>query len=241
MKVVGKLGIRRALPRNVIVLLGGPGAGKGTQAEGISGWLRIPHISSGQLLRSEVAAGTPLGLRAKAIIDAGGMVGDDLVDELILKRIRNEDCSNGFVLDGYPRNVGQAVRFEGTLPMWDRQIVIDLTTDLGKMIGRLTHRRTCQACGAIYHLITSPAKRPEVSDQCNETLMQRSDDHEDVIRERFKAYEAMSERLTKLYKRMGIYHVVDGMRPADEVASEIWQLLEYEIIEVPLAGRVAAD
>jgi adenylate kinase len=174
-------------------------------------------------------------------IDAGGLVGDDLVDELILKRIRNEDCINGFILDGYPRNTRQAVTLEGNLPMWDRHIVLDLLIDLPKTIARLAYRRTCRPCGAIYHSITSTPKRHGVCDYCNETLIQRSDDHEDVIRERFKAYQAMDERLTKLYKRMGVYHAVDGMRHADEIAADIRQLLEQELIGVPLAARMAAD
>ena len=117
MKVVENSRIQRALRRNVIILLGGPGAGKGTQAEAISDWLKVPHISSGQLLRSEVAAATPLGLQAKRVIDAGGFVGDDLVNQLIMKRIRVQDCTSGFILDGYPRNVGQAVTLEGNLPI----------------------------------------------------------------------------------------------------------------------------
>jgi adenylate kinase len=241
MKVVERLRVQSSLGRNVIILLGGPGAGKGTQAEAISQWLKIPHISSGQLLRSEVTAATSLGLRAKAVIDAGGFVGDGVVEELILKRIRKPDCSTGFILDGYPRNVSQAVTLEGHLPMWDRHIVIDLVTDLEKLISRLTYRRTCEACGAIYHSITAPPDRPGVCDHCNEYLIQRSDDHEDVIRERFKAYQATSERLTRLYKRMGVYHAIDGMRPADEVSSDIQLLLKNEIVESPWAGRVAAD
>jgi adenylate kinase len=241
MKVVENSRIQRALRRNVIILLGGPGAGKGTQAEAISDWLKVPHISSGQLLRSEVAAATPLGLQAKRVIDAGGFVGDDLVNQLIMKRIRVQDCTSGFILDGYPRNVGQAVTLEGNLPIWDRHFVIDLFIDLEEMVARLTNRRTCKACGAIYHSITSPPKRPGVCDHCSQSLVQRSDDHEDVIRERFKAYHAMTERLRRLYKLMGVYHAVDGLRPADEVSSDIRQVLEHEIFELPSAGRVAAD
>ena len=227
--------------RNVIILLGGPGAGKGTQAEAIRQWLKVPHISSGHLLRSEVAAATPLGLRVKAIVDAGGLVGDGVVNELILERIRNQDCSSGFILEGYPRNVGQAVALEGNLPMWDRQIVIDLLTDLEEMVARLKHRRTCKACGAVYHSVAAPPDRPGVCDNCGESLIQRSDDNEDVIRERFKVYRAMNDRLRKLYTRMGVYHAIDGMRPEEEVARDIRELLEREIFELPKTGRIAAD
>jgi len=227
--------------RNVIIILGGPGAGKGTQAEAIREWLNVPHISSGDLLRSEIIAATPLGLQVKAIVDGGGLAGDDIVNELILERIRNQDCSSGFVLEGYPRNVGQAVTLEGNLPMGDRQIVIDLLTDPEKMVARLKYRRTCKACGAIYHSIAAPPDRPGVCDYCNEALVQRSDDHEDVIRERFKVYRAVNDRLRKLYTRMGVYHAIDGMRSKDQVTYDIRRLLENEIFESSIAGKTAAD
>ena len=227
--------------RNVIIILGGPGAGKGTQAEAIREWLNVPHISSGDLLRSEIIAATPLGLQVKAIVDGGGLAGDDIVNELILERIRNQDCSSGFVLEGYPRNVGQAVTLEGNLPMGDRQIVIDLLTDPEKMVARLKYRRTCKACGAIYHSIAAPPDRPGVCDYCNEALVQRSDDHEDVIRERFKVYRAVNDRLRKLYTRMGVYHAIDGMRSKDQVTYNIRRLLENEIFESSIAGKTAAD
>lgn len=229
------------IPRNIIILLGGPGAGKGTQAQRISDWLGIPHISSGQLLRTEVAAATPLGLKAKSIMDAGSLVGDDIINELILQRIRKPDCSTGFVLDGYPRHVGQAVTLEASLPLHDRQIVIDILTDLEKMIPRLTNRRTCGECGAIYHLIASPPKAAGKCDQCGAKLIQRSDDHEEVIRERFKAYHEMTETLTFLYQRMGVYHGIDGMRLPDDVGRDIRKVLEHELAARPSAGRVAAD
>jgi len=227
--------------RNVIIILGGPGAGKGTQAEAIREWLNVPHISSGDLLRSEIIAATPLGLQVKAIVDGGGLAGDDIVNELILERIRNQDCSSGFVLEGYPRNVGQAVTLEGNLPMGDRQIVIDLLTDPEKMVARLKYRRTCKACGAIYHSIAAPPDRPGVCDYCNEALVERSDDHEDVIRERFKVYRAVNDRLRKLYTRMGVYHAIDGMRSKDQVTYNIRRLLENEIFESSIAGKTAAD
>jgi adenylate kinase len=241
MKVFEKSRIQSSPGRNVIILLGGPGAGKGTQAEAIHEWLKVPHISSGHLLRSEVAAASPLGLRVKAIVDAGGLVGDGIVEELIMKRIRNQDCSSGFILEGYPRNAGQAVALEGNLPMKDRHIVIDLLTDLEKMVTRLKDRLTCKACGAVYHSVAAPPDRPGVCDYCGESLIQRSDDDEDVIRERFKVYRATNERLRKLYTRMGVYHAVDGMRPEEEVARDIRQLLEREIFESTMTGKVAAD
>ena len=227
------------LGRNAIILLGGPGAGKGTQAEAIAAWLKLPHISTGQLLRAEVAAHSPLGLRAKAAMDAGGLVGDDIVDELVEQRIGREDCTNGFIFDGYPRNVGQAVTLECALTTDDRQIVIDISVELEKMIPRLSGRRTCKSCGAIYHMLASPPPRAGFC-HCGDLLMQRSDDREEVTRERFKAYHAVTEPLTKFYQRMGIYHRVDGMRPADRVSKDIRQLLEEKIWWRPPAEHAVA-
>jgi adenylate kinase len=225
--------------RNVIILLGGPGAGKGTQAQAITGWLRIPHISTGELLRSEIVAGTGLGLRARAVMETGALVGDDLVNELVASRVSKEDCNTGFVLDGYPRSVRQAVALESSLPLKDRQIVIDIAIDLEKIVPRLTARRTCAACRKIYHLTTAPPLRPGVCDRCNARLIQRFDDREDVIRERFKAYTGCTRPLTGFYRRMGIYHQVDGMGSAAQVAQDIRSVLEREIRIAARANSIA--
>jgi adenylate kinase len=232
-------GGRETKARNVIILLGGPGAGKGTQAEGITRWLGFPHISTGQLLRSQVAVGTALGLRAKAIMETGGLVGDDLVNEIVAERIRKEDCEAGFILDGYPRNVRQAIAFEGSLPLSARQTVIDIAIDPEKLIPRLTQRRTCRSCGAIYHLITSLPKRGGFCDECGDALIQRADDREEVIRERFRVYVDRTQELTRFYRRMRIYHQVDGTRPREQVAGDIRELLEQEVWKFPPAASFA--
>ncbi len=217
--------------RNVVILLGGPGAGKGTQAEAIMDWHKIPHISTGQLLRAELAAQSPLGLRARAALEAGGLAGDEIVDELVQQRIAREDCTNGFILDGYPRNIGQAFTLECALTAGDRQIAIDIAVDLEKMIPRLSGRRTCKTCGAIYHLVTSPPQRDGFCN-CGDLLIQRSDDHEQVIRERFKAYQTATAPLTCFFDNLGIYHRVDGMRPAAGIAQDIRQLVEQKCMSV---------
>ena len=227
--------------RNIIILLGGPGAGKGTQAKRISDWLRIPHISSGQLLRFEVDNRSALGLRAKALIDAGKLVDDDIVTQMILQRIHKPDCGTGFILDGYPRHVRQTVTLETSLPLTDRQIVIDIVTDIEKTICRLTNRRTCAACGAIYHLLDAPPRRTGVCNDCGNVLIQRTDDQENVIRQRFNAYRELAEPLTSLYRSLGVYHAIDGMRPADDVAHDIRQLLERDLTGSPSTNGVAAD
>jgi adenylate kinase len=225
--------------RNIIILLGGPGAGKGTQAEELSRWLGMPHISTGQLLRLQAGDGTALGLRAKAIMEAGGLVADDVVNEIVAERIRQKDCEAGFILDGYPRNVRQAIAFEGSLPMHDRQTVIEIAIDLEKIMPRLTERRTCRACGAIYHLTASRPKHYGVCDHCGDRLIQRSDDREDVIRERFKAYLNWTQELTRFYRRMGVFFQVNGMRPPDRVAEDIRQVLEEKIWSHPQAASFA--
>ena len=216
-------------PRNVVILLGGPGAGKGTQAAAITSWFRIPHISSGQLLRSEVAAGTELGLRAKAIMDAGALVGDDIVNELIAWRISQKDCTSGFILDGYPRDIDQAFTLKRILLEDDRPIVIDIDIDLERVISRLTGRRTCKSCNDVYHTVTSPPRRAGFCDHCASVLVQRSDDREDVIRERFETYRALTKPLTDFYHHWAVYHRVDGMQPQNVVAGTIRRLLEKEI------------
>ena len=211
-----------------MILLGGPGAGKGTQADSISGWLRIPHISTGQLLRSEVAVGSELGLRAKVFVDAGSLVPDETVNELVAQRISKEDCTRGFVLDGYPRDVGQTVTLQRGLRSEDRLIVIDIDIEFEKVIPRVTGRRTCKSCGAIYHTITSPPVRSGFCNDCGEVLMQRSDDREDVLRERFNTYRHVTKPLTDFYQQAGDYHRIDGMQTPDRVARDIRQLLERE-------------
>ena len=217
------------MKRNIVILLGGPGAGKGTQAVRIKDRFGLRHISTGQLLRSEVAAETQLGLCAKCVMEAGGLVGDEIVNELLTRRISQEDCSNGFVLDGYPRDIRQAVAFKDALLTDDRLIVIDIDIDLERVIPRLTGRRTCTSCNVVYHAVTSPPRQPGFCDLCGNTLAQRSDDREDVIRARFDVYCAATKPLTELYEHWGVYRKIDGMQHPDAVARDIEQLLGREI------------
>jgi adenylate kinase len=228
-------------PRNVVILLGGPGAGKGTQAAAIADWFRIPHISTGQLLRSEAASNTELGLCAKAIMDAGALVGDDLVNELIARRISQKDCTSGFILDGYPRDIDQALNLKRTLSEADRLIVIDIAVSLEKVIPRLTGRRTCKSCNDVYHTVTSPPRRAGLCDHCGSVLVQRSDDREDVIRERFETYRVLTKPLTDLYQQWGVYNQVDGMQPRDVVAGAVRRLLDKEVLQISLSEDESTD
>ena len=222
-----------------MILLGGPGAGKGTQAELIASWLGIPHISTGQLLREEALAGSVLGLKAKATMDAGGLVSAGIVNELVERRIDEGDCAPGFILDGYPRDLGQAVKFNQLLGTSDRLIVIDINADLERVLPRLTGRRTCRSCNSIYHLLTSPPRRDGFCDVCDTALMQRSDDREDVIRQRFEIYQRLAGPLQKLYRRQGVYHQIDGLPPRDRVKRNIRRLLARLIQPSPVVLGVA--
>jgi len=225
-----KIIVRTVSARNVVILLGGPGAGKGTQADPISEWLGIPHISTGQLLRAEIGAASELGLRAKALVEAGNLVSDEIVNELVAQRISREDCTGGFLLDGYPRDVGQAVTLQRNLTANDRLFVVDIEVETEKVTARLTGRRTCKYCGAIYHMVASPPKRAGICNACGGVLMQRSDDREEVIRERFKIYRDITKPLTEFYRQAGVYHRIDGMQVPDQVARDIRQVLEKEIV-----------
>jgi adenylate kinase len=152
-------------------------------------------------------------------------VSADIVNELVERRIGECDCAPGFVLDGYPRDLGQAVKFNQLLRTSDRLIVIDINADLERVLPRLTGRRTCTSCNAIYHLLTSPPRRDGFCDVCDTALMQRSDDREDVIRERFKIYQRLAVPLQRLYRRQGVYHQIDGLRSRDHVNRNIRRLL----------------
>jgi len=212
--------------RTIVILLGGPGAGKGTQAQSLTRSLGIPHISTGQILRSEILRQTEAGNRAKAAIDAGGLVNDDLVNEVVVNRIAMPDCRTGFILDGYPRDLSQAVAFQPQVHATDRLIVIDIETDLEKVVERLRWRLYCKTCGTIYNTSTSPPKVHNTCDSCGGPLGKRSDDNEDVIRSRFAAYRRQTLPLADLYQELQVYHAVDGMRTSDEVARAIAVTIE---------------
>jgi adenylate kinase len=207
----------------------------------LSDWLHIPHISTGQLLRSEAASGSEPGSRVKALMEAGGLVSDDIVEEILAVRTAKDDCKSGFILDGYPRDLRQAASLRRMLRRGDRFIVIDIDTDLSRIIPRLTGRRTCSSCNSIYHLSLSPPRQPGLCDACGGRLTQRADDREDVIRERFKTYRAMTKPLTEHYYREGVYRRVDGMQPPEKVAQDIRRLVEFELAAAPAASEAAPE
>ncbi len=195
-----------------IVLLGAPGSGKGTQAKLIVEKYGIPQISTGDLLRAAVAAGTELGKRAKAAMDAGELVSDDIVLGMIRERLAEPDTEKGFILDGFPRNLSQAEALDTLLDELGKPlqaaILIDVPFD--SLLKRLTGRLTCEQCGAVYNIYTNPPKQEGVCDKCGGKLIHRADDNEETIRNRLQVYQQQTEPLIDYYEKQGKLHRIDG-------------------------------
>ena len=204
-----------------IVLLGAPGAGKGTQAAKLVEEFKLPHISTGDMLRAAVKAGTPLGQKAKSYMDAGDLVPDDVIIGIIKERLAQDDCKNGFILDGVPRTVAQAEALEEMGVGIDK--VVDIEVSDERIIQRLSGRRVCSACGASYHTTAKPSVKPDVCDRCGGALIVRKDDEPATILERLKVYHELTEPLVDFYRERGKLVVVEGQ---EEVADTTSLLLE---------------
>lgn len=210
-----------------LILLGPPGAGKGTQAKRLSADLGIPQISTGDMLREAVKAGSPMGLKAKSYMDSGALVPDEVVVGIVEERIQQPDCSNGFMLDGFPRTIAQA---EALSEMLDKRglkldSVVCLEADSAELIRRLSGRRTCKVCMAPYHVTFNPPKREGVCDKCGGELYQRDDDKEEAIKARLITYEKQTAPLIKYYEARGLLRRIDGLGPVDEVYTRIREAL----------------
>ncbi len=192
------------------MLLGPPGAGKGTQAKAIMKQLELPQISTGDMLREAAQRKTPLGLEAKKIMEAGDLVSDDIVNGIVVERIAARDCAGGFILDGYPRNVNQAEMFQKVLGANERLSVIELAVDTDLLVERLTARLTCSECGAIYNTQSKAPRDQGICDLCGGGLVQRSDDTEEVIRDRMRTYTAQTEPLVEDLEEAEDAEDVDG-------------------------------
>lgn len=214
--------------RKIVILLGHPGAGKGTQARAIMSRLNIPQISTGDMLRDAVARQTSYGREAKEKMDSGQLVSDEIVNGIVAERIQREDCANGFILDGYPRTVQQAETFREKMANGDRLFVFEIGARSNELLQRLVSRLMCPYCGEIYNTDSKAPKADRICDVCGKPLIQRSDDREDLIKERFKSYRDETYPLVQFYEKLGVYHEVDGMRPIDEVTKEILGTLETE-------------
>jgi adenylate kinase len=212
-----------------IILVGPPGAGKGTQARQIVERYGVPQISTGDLLRENVKQGTALGQKAKAVMDAGKLVSDELVNEMVAERIARPDCARGFILDGFPRTVGQAEWLDGFLSARGSKLplrVIRIAVDYDKLIKRLTGRRTCPVCGTIYNMYTNPPRVDEICDKEGAKLTFRKDDNEDAISTRLKAYEKETLPLVGYYRQRGILTEIDGDATAESVTKQLFGALE---------------
>ena len=196
-----------------LILLGAPGAGKGTQAEVICKALNIPAISPGNILREAITNQTPLGMEAKTYMDGGKLVPDEIVINILKERLQQDDCQNGFILDGFPRTVPQAEALDQMNIRIDR--VIDIEVPDEKITARLSGRRVCESCGAIYHTMYKPSKEEGVCDACGVNTVQRKDDHPDTVKERLRVYHEQTEPLIDYYTKTGKLVVVEGQ---EEVA-----------------------
>jgi adenylate kinase len=218
------------IPVGPIVLLGAPGAGKGTQAKLIAGHYGIPHISTGDILRSNVARGTELGRKAKAVMERGDLVSDDLVNGMVADRIKQPDCDRGFVLDGFPRTVAQAEWLDRVLALKAGNtrptVVVDVDVSYNQLLQRLTGRRTCPVDGKIYNIYLQPPKEKGVCDVCGTQLFQRVDDTEEVISERLKSYERQTLPLEDFYRKQGRLRQINGEQPVEQVLAEMFRAIE---------------
>ena len=211
-----------------IVLLGAPGSGKGTQGKKLAGKYGIPQISTGDLLRAAVAANTPLGQRAKAAMEAGQLVSDEIVMGLIRERLGEPDTEPGFILDGFPRNLTQAEALDRMLEELDKplQVALHIDVDFDTLMQRLTGRRTCESCGQMYNIYTSPPKIDGVCDQCGGRLIQRADDNEETIRKRLEVYRSQTMPLIAYYREQGKLRTVKGDGSIDDIFARILAQLE---------------
>ncbi len=206
-----------------VVLLGPPGAGKGTQATGIAEKYSIPHLSTGDIFRANVKEGTPLGKKAKEYMDAGALVPDELVCDLVEDRVTKDDCSNGFLLDGFPRTIFQAEHFDRFLKEHGMELdkVIDIEVAEDILLPRMLGRRVCRNCGKTYHIVNMPPKVEGVCDVCGGEVYQRADDSEETVLNRFKVYNEQTSPLIEYYTNTGKLAPIDGATGLEKVFADI--------------------
>ncbi len=211
-----------------LILFGPPGAGKGTQAQFIVERFGIPQVSTGDMLRTAVKAQTPLGLKAKEIMESGGLVSDEVVLGIVRERLAQPDCDSGFVLDGFPRTMPQADALDKMLSEIGREIdaVVSLDIDDALIVHRLSGRRTCSVCGKGYHITYDPPARPDLCDLCGNSLVQREDDQETTILHRLKVYGQQTAPLKDYYDKSGLLRHVDGSGTIKEIQQQISVFLE---------------
>lgn len=205
-----------------IIIQGAPGSGKGTQAKFIVKQYNIPQISTGDLLREAVKTGTELGLKAQKHMNTGTLVPDDIVIKLLKERIIQKDCQNGFILDGFPRNLVQAQELKN---ITDIDLVININVDYGLLIERITGRRTCKNCSSIFHIKYSPPKEVDRCDKCSGSLYQRDDDTEETVKNRLNTYENVTKPLIDYYNKQGILESLVSDGSIDEMRQKVAKLI----------------
>ena len=210
-----------------IIMLGAPGAGKGTQAKKIAEVCQIPHISTGDIFRANIKQGTELGKKAKEYMDKGALVPDELTCNLVVDRIKQDDCANGYILDGFPRTIPQADALTDALKAigqkMDYAVNIDVPDE--NIVRRMSGRRACVGCGATYHIVYNPPKKEGICDTCGQKLILRDDDKPETVQNRLKVYHEQTQPLIDYYQAQGILVSVDGTKDMDQVFEDILAII----------------
>jgi len=210
-----------------IIMLGAPGAGKGTQAKKIAEKYQIPHVSTGDIFRSNIKEGTQLGRKAKEYMDQGALVPDELTIGMLMDRIQQEDCRNGYVLDGFPRTIPQAESLQKAITEMGQKIDFAINVDVPdeNIISRMSGRRACISCGATYHIVYNPSKVAGICDVCGSELVLRDDDKPETVKKRLAVYHDQTRPLIDYYKEAGVLVNVDGTQELNKVFSDITDIL----------------
>lgn len=210
-----------------IIMLGAPGAGKGTQAKQIADKYKIPHISTGDIFRANIKNNTELGQKAKQYMDQGLLVPDELTCDLVMDRIKQDDCKNGFILDGFPRTIPQAEALDAALAKLGEKMdyAIDVDVPDENIVSRMSGRRACTGCGATYHIVYNPSKKGDCCEVCGEKLILRDDDKPETVQKRLNVYHEQTQPLIDYYTKQGILKAVDGTQDMNDVFTAITNIL----------------
>lgn len=211
-----------------IVMLGAPGAGKGTQAKMIAAKYEVPHISTGDIFRANIKNGTELGKKAKEYMDQGLLVPDELTVDLVIDRLSQDDCGKGYILDGFPRTIPQAQALDAALSKRGEKMdyAIDVDVPDENIVNRMSGRRACTGCGATYHIVHNPSKKGDVCEVCGETLILRDDDKPETVQKRLTVYHEQTQPLIDYYTQQGILKTVDGTQDMNDVFADVTKILE---------------